>query len=416
MPSNPTFFLSSTIYDFKDLRGAVKYELERRGCRVLASEHSDFGNALEENSYEACLKLIDQADYFVLFIGKRVGGIYDPSSGVSITRAEYRYAYDRHKRGLLKVIPFVRRDIWDVKSDRARLEKLLRDTSLTDSEVEEIVSSSSKFANDARHTFDFIDEVTRVSEFRLALKTGTERPTGNWIYPFENFSQVIEAIGNTVFAGESVEKYILLDNLASELERILISVFCKLESGEIYSPANIIYNISQKYPLGPELSTSSLGFKKVDFQKLNYLIISTSKKVEFDTEVLKRVLNEKTLHDFDRESGAFVSNQEVKCLEKLISELNRGEGLFDPVKWLEAAAVDSTKTLPAMPWIEIVKIYGESRRRVNIERLSIALLKKLKGHDFVYPDVLSTFVMENKDSDEERITKDQLYDRLGLNQ
>ena len=78
MPSNPTFFLSSTIYDFKDLRGAVKYELERRGCRVLASEHSDFGNALEENSYEACLKLIDQADYFVLFIGKRVGGIYDP--------------------------------------------------------------------------------------------------------------------------------------------------------------------------------------------------------------------------------------------------------------------------------------------------------------------------------------------------
>jgi hypothetical protein len=38
----PTFFLSSTIYDFKDLRSAIKYYLEQQGCRVLASDFNDF--------------------------------------------------------------------------------------------------------------------------------------------------------------------------------------------------------------------------------------------------------------------------------------------------------------------------------------------------------------------------------------
>jgi hypothetical protein len=42
MSKRPTFFLSSTIFDFKDLRSAIKYALEARGCEVLASEFNDF--------------------------------------------------------------------------------------------------------------------------------------------------------------------------------------------------------------------------------------------------------------------------------------------------------------------------------------------------------------------------------------
>jgi hypothetical protein len=62
----PTFFLSSTIYDFRDLRSAVKFYLEELGCRVLASEYNDFLKPLDRHSYEACLKAIEQTDYFVL--------------------------------------------------------------------------------------------------------------------------------------------------------------------------------------------------------------------------------------------------------------------------------------------------------------------------------------------------------------
>src|SRR3546814_3390935 len=39
--NGPTLFLSSTVFDFADLRSALKDYLELRGCRVLASERSE---------------------------------------------------------------------------------------------------------------------------------------------------------------------------------------------------------------------------------------------------------------------------------------------------------------------------------------------------------------------------------------
>jgi hypothetical protein len=61
----PTFFLSSTIYDFKDLRSALKHYLEEQGCSVLASEYNDLPKPLDVHSYDACLNAIMAADYFV---------------------------------------------------------------------------------------------------------------------------------------------------------------------------------------------------------------------------------------------------------------------------------------------------------------------------------------------------------------
>lgn len=66
MTKKPTFFISSTIYDFRDLRSAIKFYLEEQGCTVLASEFNDFAQSVETHSYEACLKQIQAADYFVL--------------------------------------------------------------------------------------------------------------------------------------------------------------------------------------------------------------------------------------------------------------------------------------------------------------------------------------------------------------
>src|SRR3546814_9423606 len=89
----------STVFDFADLRSALKDYLELRGCRVLASEFTDFTHPLDKHSYEACLAAIGQADLFVLFIGRRVGGWYDELNRISITRAEYRHAYELAKAG-----------------------------------------------------------------------------------------------------------------------------------------------------------------------------------------------------------------------------------------------------------------------------------------------------------------------------
>ena len=107
----PTIFLSSTIYDFRDLRSAIKDHLERNGCRVLASEFNDFTKPLDKHSYEACLATIEQADFFLLLIGTRVGGWYDEAKRVSITQQEYRTAYALATVGRLRLLSFVRAEV-----------------------------------------------------------------------------------------------------------------------------------------------------------------------------------------------------------------------------------------------------------------------------------------------------------------
>src|SRR4051812_44893193 len=125
MAKKPTFFISSTIYDFRDLRSAIKFYLEEQGCTVLASEFNDFGQPLDVHSYEACLAQIATADYFVLLVGSRVGGWFDEAAKVSITQQEYRTAYELHLKGQLKILSFVRSDVWALKDDRKELGRFL---------------------------------------------------------------------------------------------------------------------------------------------------------------------------------------------------------------------------------------------------------------------------------------------------
>ena len=74
--AKPRIFVSSTIYDFRDLRSALKYWLEQFGYEVRLSEFNDFTKRLDENAYNACLRAIEESDYYVLLIGTRVGGLY----------------------------------------------------------------------------------------------------------------------------------------------------------------------------------------------------------------------------------------------------------------------------------------------------------------------------------------------------
>ena len=95
----PAFFLSSTIYDFKDFRSSLKFYLEEQGCAVLASEFNDFPKPLDAHSYQACIGTLNKADYFIFLVGTRVGGWFNRSERVSITQQEYREAYELHKQG-----------------------------------------------------------------------------------------------------------------------------------------------------------------------------------------------------------------------------------------------------------------------------------------------------------------------------
>src|SRR5215213_7143812 len=238
MSGKPIIFISSTIYDFRDLRSALKFWLEELGYEVMLSDFNDFKKPLDENSYTACLKAIERASYFILLIGARTGGFFDAEKKISITRMEYRTAYDLVKAGKMKLITFVRGDLWNVKEDRKALTKLLKDDyarqrELTDADVEAITNHSSTLVNDAEAAFNFLQEVGRVDEMKQGAAHRETLPVANWIHPFSSFQDIVETLSTVLNTKRSLATIALTTNLKREFLSNLTQLTSKTKDGEI---------------------------------------------------------------------------------------------------------------------------------------------------------------------------------------
>lgn len=207
-------FISSTIYDFKDLRSALKYWLTEMGYEVFESETSDFPRDSAQNSYETCLSTIEKCDWFILLIGNRVGGtLKDDETGetISITRKEYRTAYNLFKAGKIKkIITFVRNDVWQEKEIRKALSKSISQS------AEEIKKSPTSSLENPQAVFSFIDEVRRIKEIKDAEGTIGTLPKGNWINIFSDFSEIVSTLNVELNINGNISDLIWKANLKRE--------------------------------------------------------------------------------------------------------------------------------------------------------------------------------------------------------
>ena len=62
-PSAPTVFISSTVYDLKDLRSALVHVLRSQGVLAYASEVTEFGIYGDRSAVEECFSRIRTSDY-----------------------------------------------------------------------------------------------------------------------------------------------------------------------------------------------------------------------------------------------------------------------------------------------------------------------------------------------------------------
>ena len=222
MQHKPCVFISSTIYDFSDLRSALRNYMEEMGFDVLSSECNDFPRQIDKNSYDACITTIDSCDYFILLIGSRVGGWFNETEKISITQAEYRHAYERLSNGNLKILTFVRSSIWTIREDRKALEEFVKESykeeyELSDSDVQKITRHRSRFVNDADFIFNFITEVSRNTEMKKAIKDGTKLPEGNWLHQFSTFTEIVQSLRVAFQTTDNLSLVALKENLKSEL-------------------------------------------------------------------------------------------------------------------------------------------------------------------------------------------------------
>lgn len=220
--ARPSVFVSSTVHDLRDMRSAIKYWLEEWGFEVRLNECCDFPDVLHSNSYQACLEAVSNSDYCITLIGNRVGGLYRPDEGISITRQEYRVAYEHFRRtGKPRLLPLVRREVWDAYGMCGRTQNEGLPVPWPYSPIIE--------QEDARAIFPFIDEVRRLDEMKEAARSGSERPTANWVHVFSGFEDVATVIKTQLRITGPLLRRALIANLIWELEYDLMCLMEKRE-------------------------------------------------------------------------------------------------------------------------------------------------------------------------------------------
>lgn len=196
-------FVSSTINDFKDLRGAIKYWLEELGLIVYMSEFTNFPRKVNEDTYQSCFGVIPLCDYFVLIIGGRRGSWYREGE-VSVTQQEFRMAAELARQGKTNLIILAREDVRrTLKGQKALGEPLGRDPL----EIDNV------WIQDPAFTDQFLDEIKNTQ-----VKDQGNDPSGQmWVYYFGDFRDVAEVLRSNLRFFGSVPRQTLLANLRWEL-------------------------------------------------------------------------------------------------------------------------------------------------------------------------------------------------------
>jgi hypothetical protein len=384
MPAQrPKVFISSTIYDFRDLRSALKYWLEELGYDVLLSEHNDFPAQVDLNSYESCLRAIDDSDYFILLIGSRVGGWYSEASRISITQAEYRRAYEKLVAGKIKLLAFVRRDLWDIREDRKKLECLLRSEALHHAELEEkdiraIAKHASKFANDADFTFGFLDEIARLEEMKAAVAGQRPFPPGNWIHQFSEFRDVIDALRVELRFGINLRRVALLANLRAEIESNLRLLLVRSGEGNDLMPRSRFASFARDALKGSVDDSSWIKAKHLQWLGM-FALLGCGFGRKLSTNALDEAITSGEMLDFDQESGAFVVGpfqETMLTLKRNIERLRQNDEMMDTNTRSPMAEKFSKldgDTLKGVPNISLVPILAIHDSLANVTVLSRAI-------------------------------------------
>jgi hypothetical protein len=91
MVAVPKVFISSTYYDMRHVRNAVKNFIKSIGFEPVLSEEFKVFYDHGKSAQQACLDEIKKCDIYILIIGGRYGSIF-PNETLSITHKEFREA------------------------------------------------------------------------------------------------------------------------------------------------------------------------------------------------------------------------------------------------------------------------------------------------------------------------------------
>jgi len=346
----PTVFISSTVKDLSDLRSAVRFFLEQYGFEVWISESPDFPHDLDDETRQAALRPIEDADYYVLIVGNRTGTL--TSDGVSVTRSEFRRARELHR-----------------KSGRPQLVLLAR-VGVLDA-VRQADSNGPTEADDWPHVIDFVEEIS----------TAENPHDANWVHPFGSFQEIATVLRTALRLSGPVRRLALEANLVEELGSNTEHLLARLRDrvvpvGELLMPEVVPPPTDEEVHLDRH-QTASIWVFRLSLPGPNALAtvaltdaISSGDFLEFDA------INGR-MATSDIQAAMLLLRQRIARYETLLSMLSGG------------ADARELATLTGHRPADVVAVSADLRTMLyairdevdNVASLTRALLRSLRGVD-----------------------------------
>jgi hypothetical protein len=390
----PSIFISSTIYDFRDLRSSLKYYLQSLGYYVYLSEFNDFPKALDISTFEAALQTLRSADYYLLLIGHRIGGLYREADQISITRMEYRTAYEEAKTGKIRLLILVTEEIWNIRSDRNALrdymtsaEKISRE--LSDKDIQDLVRHPSPILNNANLIFDFLDEVSRVDEMRKAVAGEIDFPKANWIDTFSTFQDIVDILRVQLGIQLNLNTIALRTNLRRELLENLVILTSKHKAK--ISPTYTWATLARRYVTGGISDVSRIPRKYLRWI-LFYTLLAEG-DTNLSTRFIDQALNTGEFLVFNKQTRQFENglyNERLFQLRDQISRLRLAiESFHESNIQLITKYKDEVKREGDLMISneELLFSLSMADKEQDIVKLTVSLFRALSGNESYLQDI-----------------------------
>uniref|UniRef100_UPI003076EDBD DUF4062 domain-containing protein n=1 Tax=Porcipelethomonas sp. TaxID=2981675 RepID=UPI003076EDBD len=411
----PIIFISSTIYDFADLRSSMKYWLDEMGFTTQLSEYNDFIKDTTQNSYDACIDAVRKCDYFVLLIGSRRGGMY-PGENISITRKEYRTAYQLAKEGKIKkIIILIRQNVWDIKEDRKALHRLLNRLKIFESDKEidrlQVENYDSNILKDAGHIISFINEVTRNQEAKKS-----EKPIMNWIHTFSTFEDVIQVLQSELKIKDNISIKIAEQNIKSMLLYNMQNI-TSFEGGKVIGFYIGFADIRKKLKqFRKEYVSSRLSYKiRLTTQEVekssDFMLFFRNGIKDLDTSIFENILSSGVLLTYSHEQETFVQNNFSRALSQMIREIKRLKQFeIDFTNEMHGRIMEEIREYHKYPdkiwefsFNDLAMLNAIYERLMNIQNLTSYMIRYINKHDnlHLYPELLEGLVNSSRPPEEE---------------
>ncbi|CAM1344636.1 DUF4062 domain-containing protein [Tenacibaculum amylolyticum] len=402
--SKPVFFISSTIYDMSDLRSSIKWWLEQNNYIVNASDFNDFDKPVDANSYEACLKAIDNSDYFILIIGDRTGGMFDKNT--TITQKEYQHAYNRRKLGKIKIINLIRKDTWtNFNQLKSKIKELKNNTEIDKSLVDNLLNEKEKIL------FNFINEVRRVKE----MKEG-KLPENNWLHSFDTFKDIVDVLrielGSKLDLNYKQNRFIAINDIKNNLKKI-----CSKNEGAIYPIAFLSKKLWDNFDF--DFDNPNFTFSNDQYLSFGSFYISCLQIKPLVTSRLETLYRTGFFLEYDNNKNDFISGSLNEVAIQLINSYEKINSLHKslyekkPNRILELGKKKDNSHLKGTK-LEMFFALDFRDSIENCIKLSKSLYNLLMGYDYEVPEIkyINRLPPEMQVKEKNIITDEEILDYL----